>query len=100
INIARGKELRTAQAHQRSFSPDRSVPFPEPAIEYARAALTEMSRRNSPPTAALAAVAAAPQPSRPPSDKVVLIAAANHMRLRTAMPDNTAAIRIRVRSPL
>src|SRR5439155_6513442 len=65
ISIARGKELNTTRAHAKSFRPEVSVVFPEPAIEYARAALSAMSSRNRPPTAALEAVAAAPQPSCP-----------------------------------
>ena len=99
ISIARGNEVNTTQAHAKSFSPAMSVLFPESAIEYARTAPTVMSRRNSPPSAALEAVTAAPQPSYPASANVVLRAAANHSRLRTVRPENTAAIRIRVRSP-
>lgn len=76
-----------------------SVVFPEPAIEYARVAPTVTSNSKSPPTAALEAVAAAPQPSCPASARVVLIAAANHIRFRMARPESTAAIRIRVRPP-
>lgn len=60
ISIARGKELTTMHTHTRSFSPDVSVSFPEPAIEYARAAPTAMSAQSIPPSAALEAVAAAP----------------------------------------
>ena len=52
-SIARGNELNTKQAQMKSFSPDVRVRFPEPAIEYASAALSEMSRMNRPPTAAL-----------------------------------------------
>src|SRR5881296_2355828 len=72
-------ELITMPAHTRSFSPDVSAPFPAPAIEYARAAHTEMSTRRMLPSAALDAVAAAPQPPCPASRNVLLIAAANHM---------------------
>ena len=100
ISMALGNELNTTQAHTKSFRPDVSGPFPEPAIEYARAAPTVMSKRNNPPSVALEAVAAAPQPSCPASAKVVLSAAANHRRLRIDRPKNTAAIRIRVLSPL
>ena len=46
-----------------------------------------MSRRNSAPNAALAAVAAAPQPSCPASARVVLSAAVNHRRLRRLRPE-------------
>ena len=52
-SIARGNEVNTNNAHAKSFSADKNAGFPEPAIEYARAALTEMSSMNSPPTAAL-----------------------------------------------
>ena len=90
-SIARGNEVNTTQAQAKSFNPEVSAAFPEPAIEYARAAPTVMSTRNSPPSAALEAVAAEPQPSCPASAKVVLSAAANHRRLRTARPENTAA---------
>src|SRR5882672_9141842 len=100
ISIARGKELSTTPAHARSFSPDASAPFPEAEIEYARAVFTAMSRRSSAPSAELEAVAAAPQPSRPASASVVRIAAANHMRLSTAMPARTEPTRIQVRLPL
>src|SRR5216684_3208292 len=99
ISIARGNELSTTQAHAKSFRPDISVLFPEPVIEYARAALRATSRRNRTPTAALEAVAAAPHPSCPASARVVLSAAANHMRLRIDRPNNTAAMRIRVLFP-
>jgi hypothetical protein len=54
--------------------------------EYARAAPTVTSRRNNAPRTTLEAVAAEPQPSCPPSAKVLRSAAANHIRLRTAMP--------------
>ena len=60
ISIARGNELSTTRTHAKSFSAAVSASFPEPAIEYARAAPIEISRRNSPPSAALEAVAAAP----------------------------------------
>src|SRR5712691_2633950 len=93
ISIARGNEVNTTPAHAKSFSPDASVPFPEPAIEYARAAPTLMSKKNRPPRAALDAVAAAPQPSFPASARVFLSAAANHRRLRTARPEIVAAMR-------
>ena len=53
-----------------------------------------MMMKNTPPSAALEAVTAAPQPSRPASAKVVLIAAANHRRLRTAKLAMTAAIKL------
>jgi hypothetical protein len=66
INIARGNELNTTEAHAKSFSPDVTALFPELAIEYARAAPTVMSRRNNTPRTALEAVAAEPQPSCPP----------------------------------
>src|SRR5262249_15917370 len=96
INMARGNDVNTKQAQERSFSPEANAVFPEPAIEYARPAPPAMSGRNTAPTAALEAVAAAPQPSCPASARVTLSAAANHMRLRTARPETTAAIRIRV----
>ena len=38
ISMARGNELNTTHAHRRSLSPDVSEGFPDPAIEYARAA--------------------------------------------------------------
>lgn len=60
INIARGNELNTTEAHAKSFSPDVTAIFPELAIEYARAAPTVMSRRNNAPKTALEAVAASP----------------------------------------
>src|SRR5438477_1932587 len=69
ISIARGNEVNTTQAHVKSFSPEMSVAFPDPAIEYASAAPTVMSTKNSPPTAALEAVAAEPHPSCPASAK-------------------------------
>jgi hypothetical protein len=97
INIARGYELSTTQAQARSFNPEASVRFPEPAIEYARVAPIVMGRRNNAPNAALEAVAAAPQPSLRLSFRLIRKAAANHMRLRTFRLDNTAATRIRVR---
>src|SRR5258706_5057248 len=97
ISIARGNDVITTHAQVKSFRMERSAVCPVPAIEYASAALTEMRSRNSPPTAALEAVAAAPQPPCPASSKVVRIDAANHIRLRTARPEITAAIRIRVR---
>src|SRR5262249_54144648 len=100
INMARGNELNTSNAQVRSFSPEASAEFPEPAIEYARPAPTAVYRSNSPPTAALEAVAAAPHPSCPASASTDLSAAANHIRLRAERPEHTAAIRIRVRSPV
>src|SRR2546427_2028569 len=96
-SIARGNELNTTRAHEKSFSPDVSAPFPEPAIEYARAALTVRSTRNIPPNAALEAVAAAPQPSCPASARGVLSDAANHMRLRMFRPEGPAAITVPMR---
>src|SRR5262245_7518869 len=99
-SIAVGHAVNTTSAHVKSFSPDSSVLLPEPAIEYARAVHTPMSTKNSPPSAALEAVAAVPQPSWPASARVVRRVTANHMRLRTFRLDTTAAIRIRVRSPL
>src|SRR4029077_7751699 len=88
-SIARGNEVNTKPAHTKSFRPDVSVAFPAPAMEYARTATTAIRKRKRDPRAALDAVAAAPQPSCPPSPRVVLSAAANHMRLRTAKPENT-----------
>src|SRR4029434_7376730 len=69
ISIARGNDIITTRAHVKSFSPDVSMGMPEPAVEYARAAPTAICRRNSAPNAALAAVAAAPQPSWPGPDR-------------------------------
>jgi hypothetical protein len=63
ISIARGNEVKTKPAHTKSFRPDVSAWFPEPAIEYATTATTATSRKNNPPSVALEAVAAAPQPS-------------------------------------
>ncbi len=107
ISIARGNELNTTQAHAKSFRPDVTVLFPEPAIEYVRAALTAMSRRKSTPTAVLEAVAAAPQDvckkEVPGGYRTFLVPhwkAANHRRLRTANPKKIAAIRIRALLPL
>ncbi len=99
ISIARGKEVITTRTHAKSFNPDVSVLFPELTIVYERAATVVTRSRKSAPSAALEAVAAAPQPSCPASARVVRIAAANHMRLRTARPKNTAEIKMRVRSP-
>src|SRR5262245_17459052 len=100
MSIARGNEVNTTTAHDKSFSPDVSIWLPEPAMEYARAAPRAICRSDSAPNAVLAAVAAAPQPSCPASDSVVLSAAANHRRLRMLRPENADAIKIRVRSPL
>src|SRR5262249_55017857 len=100
ISIARGNEVSTTKAHATSFNPDVSEVVPEPAIEYESAAHIPANRRSIPPTAVLEAVAAAPQPSCPASARVVLSAAANHSRLRTVMPQETAAIRMRTRSPV
>jgi hypothetical protein len=99
ISIARGNELTTMQTHAKPFSPDVNVSFPEPAIEYARAALVVMSTKRTPPSAALEAVAAAPQPPCPASCNALLIAAAKQSRSRTARPKGIVANRIRVRSP-
>src|SRR5262245_4967523 len=96
ISIARANELMTKPAHVKSLRPDVSTWFPEAVIEYASAAPIAVNSRNNVPTAALDAVAAAPQPSCPASVKVVLIAAANHIRLSTANPEKKAATRIRV----
>src|SRR4029077_9432956 len=99
VNMALGNELNTKAAHTKSFRPAVSTALPELAAEYVRAATTAMSRRKSAPSAALEAVAAAPQPSCPASTKVALSAAANHRRFRIDRPKNTAGITICVRSP-
>jgi hypothetical protein len=99
MSIAAGNDATIMQTHERSFSPDVSVLFPEPAIEYARPAPTMMIRNRTAPSAALAAVAAEPQPPWPASRSALAIAAANQSRLRTARPKRTVAIRTRVRSP-
>jgi hypothetical protein len=62
ISSAAGNETMTTKAHARSLSPDVTAVLPEPAIEYASAAPTVMSRKKTAPSAALAAVAAAPWP--------------------------------------
>jgi len=100
ISIARGKEINTPSAHAKSFSPDVRMLFPEPEIEYARAAPNTDLQDHSAPNAVLAAVAAAPQPSCPASASVVLSAAANHRRFRRLRPEKIAAIKIRVRPPV
>ena len=99
ISIAAGNEDMTTKAHARSLSPDVIVSLPEPASEYARAALKVMSTKKTAASAALEAVAAAPQPPWPASRSVLAIAAANQSRNRTAPPKRTAAIRIRPRPP-
>jgi hypothetical protein len=81
------------------LSPDVIVSLPDPAIEYASAALKVMSTKKTAASAALEAVAAAPQPPWPTSRSVLAIAAANQSRNRTAPPKTTLAIRIRPRSP-
>ncbi len=55
ISIARGNDESTPQVHAKLFR--------KSAFEYASAAATAMSTKASAPTAALDAVAAAPQPS-------------------------------------
>jgi hypothetical protein len=62
ISIAAGNETMTTQAHARSLSPDVTALLPEPAIKYASAAPTVMSRKKTAASAALEPVAAAPQP--------------------------------------
>src|SRR5262249_55633333 len=69
ISIARGKELNTTPVQTKSLSPG--------AVS---------STKLKPPSAALAAVTAPPHPSFPASAKVVLSAAANHIKLRTVRP--------------
>ena len=81
------------------MSPDVIWVLPEPAIEYASAAFSVMSRKKTAPRAALEAVAAVAHPPLPASRSSVESAAANHIRFRMLIPRMTAAIRIRVRSP-
>jgi hypothetical protein len=59
-----------------------------------------MIRNNMAPSAALEAVAAAPQPPWPASRSALESAAPNQSNSRKAKEKMTAAIRIRVRSPL
>src|SRR5207245_9200517 len=58
ISIARGNALNTTRAHEKSFSADVNVLVLEPAMEYATPALIAMTRKDTAPNAALAAVAA------------------------------------------
>jgi hypothetical protein len=60
ISIAAGNETMTTQAHARSLSPDVAALLPEPAIKYASAAPTVMSRKKTAASAALEPVTAAP----------------------------------------
>src|SRR5262245_43647763 len=99
ISMARGNEVSTKHDHEKSFNPGASTPAPELVIEVARAAPIATSKSRAAPSAALDAVAAAPQPSLPASAKVVRNAAANHIRLRIAKPATAAAARMRPRWP-
>src|SRR5262249_5504924 len=63
ISMARGNDVNTASAHEKSFRADVSAKLPEPAIEYASDATTAICRRDNAPNAALDAIAATPQPS-------------------------------------
>src|SRR5262245_3020700 len=89
ITIAVGNALRTIRAQVRSLSPDVSMLFPEPAIEYASAAPIVTMTNQTPANAVLAAVAAFPQPAFPASRNALAIAAPNHIRLRNAKPKMT-----------
>jgi hypothetical protein len=95
-SIAAGNEAMTIKTHERSLSPDVSWLLPEPAIDYASAALSVMSTKKITASAALEAVAAAPQTPWPAARSSFESAAANQSRWRTHIPKMTAAIRIRV----
>src|SRR5207244_11110150 len=76
INIAAGNDAITIKTHERSLSPDVIWVLPEPAIEYASAAFSVMSRKKTAPRAALEAVAAVAHPPLPASRSSVDRAAA------------------------
>src|SRR5262245_46830525 len=89
--MARGNELRTNTAEPRLVRAETTTSLPEPVSEGMVVALA--TRPNAMPAkAALAAVPAAPQPSRPWSESVVRSAATNQVRLRIARPRIGAAM--------
>src|SRR5262245_12088156 len=88
--MARGNELSTQSDQPRLVIPEARTSVPEPANEGTVTAIATRAKAR-PAKAALAAVPAAPQPSRPWSASVVRIAAMNQVRLRIARPKIGAA---------